>query len=127
MRAERTMDSTRHFPGEAPSPSPVAGFSAGRHRILITACIAVITLMAWVYLIQLDRRMSASMEYHQQMEAMGMTMNKPWTAADTILTFAMWVVMMVGMMAGAVAPMLLLFSGARAGRGQPGGSLEVLL
>ena len=58
---------------------------------------------------------------------MGMTMDEPWTAAKAFLTFAMWVVMMVGMMAGAVTPMLLLFSGAQAGRGKPGTSLEVLV
>ncbi len=57
------------------------------------------------------------MEYDKQMAAMGMAMDKPWTAADTLLTFAMWAVMMVGMMAGTAIPMLLLFAGTREGRG----------
>jgi len=61
--------------------------------------------------------MSASMEFASQMAAMGMTMDKPWTAADAFFTFAMWAVMMVGMMAGTAMPMLLLFAGAHAGRG----------
>jgi predicted metal-binding membrane protein len=46
-----------------------------------------------------------------------MGMESPWTIADVSLTFAMWVVMMVGMMAGAAAPVLLLFAGARRARG----------
>ena len=61
------------------------------------------------------------------MEAMGMTMYMPWTAADVFLTFAMWSVMMVGMMAPAAAPVLLLFGAARAGRGDRGASLAVLI
>ena len=43
-----------------------------------------------------------------------MTMDMPWTAADVCFTFAMWAVMMVGMMAAAAAPVLLLFAAARA-------------
>ena len=47
------------------------------------------------------------------MAAMGMTMDMPWTAADVFFTFAMWAVMMVGMMAGTAAPVLLLFAAAQ--------------
>jgi predicted metal-binding membrane protein len=67
------------------------------------------------------------MEYGMQMAAMGMTMNKPWTAADIFFTFAMWAVMMVGMMAGTVLPMLLLFAGTQAGRGERGAAPGVLI
>jgi len=67
------------------------------------------------------------MEYGMQMAAMGMTMNKPWTAADIFFTFAMWAVMMVGMMAGTVVPMLLLFAGTQAGRGERGGAPGILI
>ena len=56
-----------------------------------------------------------------------MTMDMPWTAADVWLTFAMWAVMMIGMMTGTAAPVLLLFAGARAGRGERGVPLAVLL
>ena len=48
------------------------------------------------------------------MAEMGMAMDMPWTAADVFFTFAMWTVMMVGMMAGTAAPVLLLFAAARA-------------
>ena len=49
------------------------------------------------------------MEHDTMMAEMGMSMDRPWTAADVLFTFAMWAVMMVGMMAGAAAPVLLLF------------------
>jgi predicted metal-binding membrane protein len=111
------MDSTHRFPGGVLSRSTVAGLPS-RDRILISACVVLITAMAWVYLIHLDRQMSASMEYDQKMAAMGMTTNQPWSAADAFFTFAMWVVMMVGMMAGTVIPMLLLFAGVHASRGE---------
>ena len=98
-----------------------------RDQALIAACIVLITGLAWAYLIYLDHRMSSDMEHDKMMEAMGMTMYMPWTAADVFLTFAMWSVMMVGMMAPAAAPVLLLFGAARAGRGDRGASLAVLI
>ena len=61
------------------------------------------------------------------MAEMGMTMGMPWTAADVFFTFVMWAVMMVGMMAGTAAPVLLLFAAARAGRGERGARLAVLM
>lgn len=54
------------------------------------------------------------------MAAMGMTMDMPWSAADVFFTFAMWVVMMIGMMVPSASPMLLLFAATRAGRGRRG-------
>jgi predicted metal-binding membrane protein len=59
------------------------------------------------------------------MAEMGMTMDMPWTAADLFFTFAMWAVMMVGMMAGSAAPVLLLFAAAHARRGERGVRLAV--
>jgi predicted metal-binding membrane protein len=104
-------------PTETAIPPPPAGLSS-RDRLLIWACLAVVIALAWAYLIDLDRRMASEMEHHTMMTAMGMTMEMPpWTAADVLFTFAMWVVMMIGMMVGTAAPVLLLFAGAHAGRG----------
>ena len=61
------------------------------------------------------------------MAQMGMTRDMSWTAADVFFTFAMWAVMMVGMMAGTAAPVLLLFAAARAGRGDRGVRLAVVM
>ena len=85
-------------------------------RVLISACIVVVTALAWGYLVHLDHEMSTDMEHDKAMAAMGMTtMQMPWTAADVSLTFAMWTVMMAGMMVPTAAPLLLLFAAARAG------------
>ena len=50
------------------------------------------------------------------MAEMGMPVDKPWTLADLLFTFSMWVVMMVGMMAAAAAPVVILFSATQLGR-----------
>jgi predicted metal-binding membrane protein len=99
------------------SPSAVAALSR-RDRVLISTCLVVITGLAWAYLVHLDHQMSSSMEHDTMMAEMGMTMDMPWTAADVFFTFAMWAVMMVGMMAGTAAPVLLLFAAAHAGRAE---------
>jgi len=107
------------------SPSPVAAVS-GRDRLLISVCILLITALAWAYLIHLAREMSSSMAYDEMMAKMGMAAGAPWTATDVFFTFVMWTVMMVGMMAGAAAPVLLLFADARAAREASRVSLSVL-
>jgi predicted metal-binding membrane protein len=96
-----------------------------RGRLLLVTCVALITVLAWAYLLHLSHQMSSSMQYDQMMAGMGMSMNRPWTAADVFFTFAMWVVMMVGMMSVSAAPVLLLFARARTARNQPGVWLAV--
>ncbi len=88
-----------------------------RDRLTIWICLALLTALAWAYLVYLDRQMASSMEYERSMAEMGMTMDGPWSAADAFFTFIMWVVMMVGMMAAAAAPVLLIFAAARRARG----------
>ena len=58
------------------------------------------------------------MEHDRMMAEMGMTMDMPWRARLR-LTFAMWAVMMVGMMTPSAAPVVLLFAAMRRGRGAP--------
>ena len=113
-RAERTMASTLPLPGAARSPAPVPAPSR-RARALIASCIVLITALAWAYLVHLNRRMAPSTE-GEAMAAMGMVMNQPWGAGDLLLTFVMWAVMMVGMMAVPALPVLLLFAGMHAQR-----------
>lgn len=87
-------------------------------RLLISAVLILVTALAWAYLVRLDRQMSASMEHDTMMAEMGMSMDRPWTAANVLFTFAMWAVMMVAMMAGPAGPVLLLFGAARRARGR---------
>jgi predicted metal-binding membrane protein len=100
------------------SPSSPAAVLSRRDRLLILGCIVLSTLLAWAYLFHLDRQMSADMEYDKMMAAMGMNMKMPWRPSDFFFTFAMWAVMMVGMMAPSAAPMVMLFATARGGRGK---------
>lgn len=108
------------------SPSAVAGPSR-RDRVVLAGCIAVVTALAWAYLIHLDRQMAASMGAGQMMEQMGMVMDRGWGAGDLFFTFLMWSVMMVGMMLPAASPVLELFAGAQTGRAERGGGLAVLV
>jgi predicted metal-binding membrane protein len=82
-----------------------------RDRSIVWICIALITVLAWTYLLHLDREMSSSMAHDRMMTEMGMAMDMPRMSADVFFTFAMWGVMMIGMMAGPATPMLLLFAG----------------
>jgi predicted metal-binding membrane protein len=105
------------------TPTPVAVSS--RDRSIIWACIALITVLAWAYLLHLDRAMSSSMAHDRMMAEMGMTMDMPRTSADVFFTFAMWAVMMIGMMAGPATPTLLLFAGMQ--RTRASGSVPMAL
>ena len=79
-----------------------------RDRLVVAAALAGLTALAWLYLVGMARHMAA-MDMHA---AIGMAMPQvaPWAAADVALLFAMWTVMMVGMMLPSAAPMILVFT-----------------
>jgi predicted metal-binding membrane protein len=91
---------------------------ARRERLLVFTCLAAVTVLAWVYLIHLGRQMSASMAEMDAMAKMGMPMEMPWTLKDVWLTFAMWAVMMVGMMTASAVPAVLVMAKSRMARGE---------
>ncbi len=101
------------------SQSPVAGL-VSRDRLIIASCILLVSALAWAYLLQLDHQMVSSASSATMMAKMGMTSDAPWGVRDFALTFAMWFVMMVGMMTITVAPVLLLFTGTQASRADGG-------
>jgi predicted metal-binding membrane protein len=88
-----------------------------RDRVTISSCLALLTALAWAYLLHLDHRMSAEMQHDRMMAEMGMTMDMSWNVADVLFTFAMWAVMMVGMMMPSAAPVMLLFAAMHRRRG----------
>jgi predicted metal-binding membrane protein len=90
--------------------------SVSRQTQIILCCIAALTILAWTYLVHLDRQMSAAAEDETMMAAMGMAMTAPWTTADVLFTFGMWAVMMIGMMLPSAAPVLLLAARAPVSR-----------
>jgi predicted metal-binding membrane protein len=77
-----------------------------RDRAAVVATLAVLVVLAWVYL----WRDAASMGAMESMEGMaGMSMDSsPWR--DAALMFVMWSVMMVGMMLPSAAPAILLYT-----------------
>jgi predicted metal-binding membrane protein len=113
------MASTLPFRGEARSPSTVPAPSR-RDRALIASCIVLVTALAWAYLTHLNRHRASPSEGDTMMAAMGMVTKQPWGAGDLLLTFMMWAVMMVGMMAVPALPVLLLFAGMHAQRAHRG-------
>ena len=86
-----------------------------RQRAIVIVALLLITAMAWAWLLHLSAQMSApadmagmDMSSMPGMAAMSPTL-EPWTPAHALFLFAMWAVMMVGMMTPSVAPMVLLY------------------
>jgi predicted metal-binding membrane protein len=85
-----------------------------RDRLVVGAALALVTLAAWSYVLWLAAAMSAAAP---AMPGMDMTMAGAmapgfarWTLARAVLVFAMWAVMMIGMMMPSAAPMVLLYA-----------------
>jgi len=95
-----------------------------RDRIVVAASLLALTALAWAYLFWLNAFMSgpAPMPSMPGMDMGTMSMAatlRPWTPADMAFTFAMWAVMMVGMMTPSAAPMILIYARvARQARGE---------
>jgi predicted metal-binding membrane protein len=106
-----------------------------RHdRVIVLAALTALVVLSWTYLIWLAEDMSTGLDMSKSMPvdmstSMGGSMSmptskhamnmlapafRPWSAAHFAITFAMWTVMMVGMMTPSVAPMILIY--ARVGR-----------
>ena len=106
-----------------------ARWDARRDRLTVAICIVGVGALAWAYLVHLQRTMTSSSTASAAMGGMGMVMDAPWRATDVFFTFAMWSVMMVGMMTPAATPMLLLFASTqrRRAQAQDGARSAVLL
>lgn len=92
-----------------------------RDRVIILAALALIGILAWIYIVYLAEQMSmGGMDmtgFRMAMQAAGMVMRpafEPWTATEFVFTLAMWTIMMIGMMTPAATPVILLY--ARVGR-----------
>lgn len=76
-----------------------------RDRAVVLASLLGVTALAWLYLVDMALDMEGSMG-----AAMATARTTGWDAANFLLTFAMWAVMMVGMMLPSAAVMILLFA-----------------
>jgi predicted metal-binding membrane protein len=74
------------------------------NRFVLFGSMSLLVVLAWAYLVFLRAQMPVN--------SMDMSMPDmlPWITSDYILTFIMWVVMMVGMMTPSAAPMVILFN-----------------
>ena len=82
-----------------------------RDRLIVGAALAFITIVAWSYVLWLASTMSDSASALPAMPGMDMTPEfAPWTFAHALWAFAMWSIMMVGMMTPSAGPMVLLYA-----------------
>jgi predicted metal-binding membrane protein len=100
-----------------------------RERWIVLACLAVICLSGWWYLVSLKGSGMAmdggmAMEGTMDMAGMeGMPMPAPSLTASFGATFLMWFIMMVAMMIPSAAPMILLYERFAGGARAAGGAL----
>jgi len=91
-----------------------------RDRAIVIAALGMLTILAWVDLVWLANDMwmgGMDMTGFRMIPAgqgLMMPANAPWQPIEFGYVFAMWAVMMVGMMTPSVAPMILIY--ARVGR-----------
>src|SRR5499426_3903095 len=91
-----------------------------RDRIVVAAALAVLAALAWAYVLWLaaDMNMGGMDMTGFRMIPAGIGImapaDTPWRAMEFAFVFAMWAVMMVGMMTPSAAPMILMY--ARVGR-----------
>ena len=99
-------------------PTPMAVLR--RDRIVVVLALTLLTALAWSYLLWLsaDTAMGGMDMTGFRMIPAGtglmMPADMPWRAMEFVFVFAMWIVMMVGMMTPSAAPMFLMY--ARIGR-----------
>jgi predicted metal-binding membrane protein len=100
--------------------SPPQAAVLRRDRVVIALALALLTLLAWSYLLWLSTDMSmGGMDmtgFRMIPSGMGLMVpaHTPWPAKEFALVFVMWTVMMVGMMTPSATPMFLMY--ARIGR-----------
>ncbi|MEO5702086.1 MAG: DUF2182 domain-containing protein [Casimicrobiaceae bacterium] len=90
------------------------GAPAPRDRLILGGTLLAIVALSWGYLVLMDAHMEAMLTHGATMA----DVSRPWAVRDLAFTLLMWVVMMIGMMAPAAAPVLHLYAKAQAGRGR---------
>src|SRR5215217_3923250 len=91
------------------SPAGPQATTLSRHeRGAIILALLGVTVIAWLYLLTIG--WDTSDMAMDDMPDMAMPMAAPWTPTIFALTFAMWWVMMIGMMVPSTVPMVLTFA-----------------
>jgi predicted metal-binding membrane protein len=108
--------------------APIQTAVLRRDRIVVILALALLTALAWSYLLWLlaDMHMGGMDMTGLRMipSGMGLMMPAPmpWQAMEFAFVFVMWAVMMVGMMTPSAVPMILMY--ARVGRQTEGAPLS---
>jgi predicted metal-binding membrane protein len=92
---------------------------AKRDRGVAAVALALLTVLAWVYLFQMSAATRGAATEAEMHGAMGMAGMNGWGPSDVAALFVMWVVMMAGMMLPSAAPMILLVAGTHRRQGGP--------
>jgi predicted metal-binding membrane protein len=86
-----------------------------RDRLTVAAALIIVTLLAWAYVLWLAAAGNMAgmdmdgMDMREMAGAMAPAI-RTWALGDFAFMFAMWSVMMVGMMTPSVAPMILVYA-----------------
>jgi predicted metal-binding membrane protein len=87
-----------------------------RDRAIVTGCLFAVVMLAWAYLVWLaaDMNMSGMDMTGSRMIPSGrglmVSATVPWQITEFAFVFAMWAVMMVGMMTPSAAPLVLTYA-----------------
>jgi predicted metal-binding membrane protein len=108
------MDSMRRFPGAVPDPPPTLLESALQgERTPLVVLLILVPAVSWTWIVVMARDM-----YGPMTGASAWMMTLHWDLSHLLLLWAMWAVMMIGMMLPSAAPLVLLY-GAAARRSAP--------
>lgn len=86
------------------SPATTTPHLPRRDRVAILSALLGVTVLAWLYLVDMAGGMAGMGSGGAMMEI------DAWGLRDAILMFAMWAVMMLGMMVPTAAPMALVYA-----------------
>ena len=96
-----------------PSALIAMGFERAvrKDRALVLFGVGAITALCWIYLVSMAATMNAAAADKAMHAAMGMPEMAAWGAAEFVMLFLMWTVMMIAMMLPSAAPIILLVLG----------------
>ena len=81
-----------------------------RDRLVVGLALALLASLAWTYLFWVRARMAMPVPAIPGMEGMSMPRPLVRSAGHAAFVFAMWAVMMIGMMTPSAAPMILVYA-----------------
>lgn len=112
---------------QRPTPAPESFLEAvlRRDRALVMGGLALVTVLAWAYLLGLAATMDDMSGTAMGATSVATSMSpqlRAWTGRDFVFMFLMWAVMMVAMMVPSASPMILLHAKVNRQQGDAGGA-----